>query len=314
MAHIVWDCLGDVGHYMEPFFGSGAVLLNRPGWAPGVKKSETICDKNGFLANVWRGIKLYPDEVAKWCDWPVNHADLMARRNVLIRNKGCLLENLVNDPEWCDAKLAGYWVWSASCWIGGGITKKNICSQIPDITSKGRGVHGTSKNGSVCQRPSLGNKGEGVHGTSKNVYAWFDELSRRLRHVRVVCGDFTRILGGNWQDSHWDSVGIFFDPPYGVKNRDQDLYDHEHKEDDGKSVTSRVEDWCLERFRKPKYRIVVAGYETEYKRLVESGWTTIRWKTGGGYAKPGTRGYENRNRETLFVSPNCVNQRQLKLF
>ena len=32
IAHKVWSALGDVKMYMEPFFGSGAVLLNRSGW------------------------------------------------------------------------------------------------------------------------------------------------------------------------------------------------------------------------------------------------------------------------------------------
>lgn len=29
-ADTVWSLLGDVPHYVEPFFGSGAVLLGRP--------------------------------------------------------------------------------------------------------------------------------------------------------------------------------------------------------------------------------------------------------------------------------------------
>ena len=30
VADIVWDRFGDVANYVEPFFGSGAVLLARP--------------------------------------------------------------------------------------------------------------------------------------------------------------------------------------------------------------------------------------------------------------------------------------------
>jgi hypothetical protein len=30
IAGTVWHALGDVKHYIEPFFGSGAVLLARP--------------------------------------------------------------------------------------------------------------------------------------------------------------------------------------------------------------------------------------------------------------------------------------------
>ena len=34
VADIVWQALGDVNAYIEPFFGSGAVLLNRPNYDP----------------------------------------------------------------------------------------------------------------------------------------------------------------------------------------------------------------------------------------------------------------------------------------
>lgn len=34
IADRVWQALGKVDHYLEPFFGSGAVLLRRPDWAP----------------------------------------------------------------------------------------------------------------------------------------------------------------------------------------------------------------------------------------------------------------------------------------
>lgn len=97
ISDLVWLALGDVKHYMEPFFGSGAVLLRRPGYQPDTH-IETVCDKDGFVANVWRSIAFAPDEVAHWCDWPVNHADLSARKNTLVNNEARLLENLIADP------------------------------------------------------------------------------------------------------------------------------------------------------------------------------------------------------------------------
>lgn len=42
---MVWDRLGNVPNFVEPFFGSGAVLLGRP-HAP---TTETINDKDGFV-------------------------------------------------------------------------------------------------------------------------------------------------------------------------------------------------------------------------------------------------------------------------
>lgn len=303
IASRVWELLGDPDHYMEPFFGSGAVLLSRKNWEG---KTETVCDKDGFLANVWRGIQFAPDEVARWCDWPVNHADLMARRAHLIENEQRLLDGLMSDPKWFDSELAGYWVWAASCWIGSGLTK-NMGSQIPHISDTGKGVHSTK----YCQIPFIGHDGRGVI-VKTDIYETMRQLSARLRRVRVVCGDFMRILGGNWQTSNWKTVGLFFDPPYCDPDiKDRRLYNHYDPE-----ITERVEKWCLGRWQRPDHRIVVSGYDTEYRQLVDSGWTTESWKAQGGYGQIGNgRGKANRHRETLFISPHCVKpSKQLKLF
>jgi site-specific DNA-adenine methylase len=70
-APIVWRAFGDVPNYVEPFAGSMAVLLARPH----EPKVETVNDLDGLIANFWRATKAAPDEVAHWCDWPVNEAD-----------------------------------------------------------------------------------------------------------------------------------------------------------------------------------------------------------------------------------------------
>ena len=135
IASEIWGYLGNVKHYIEPFFGSGAVLLSRPHW--NVKMIETINDSDGFIANVWRSLQFSPDEVARWCDWPVNHADLMARKKTLLKNRDRLLEQLVSDERWHDPIIAGYWIWAASCWIGAGLTRP---ISIPSIGNGGMGV------------------------------------------------------------------------------------------------------------------------------------------------------------------------------
>jgi DNA adenine methylase len=43
VADIVWDRFGDVANYVEPFFGSGAVLLARPH----PPRIETVNDLHG---------------------------------------------------------------------------------------------------------------------------------------------------------------------------------------------------------------------------------------------------------------------------
>lgn len=57
VASIVWQALGQPKHYIEPFFGSGAVLLNRPDWTAGMV--ETINDKDSFISNVWNELSLF---------------------------------------------------------------------------------------------------------------------------------------------------------------------------------------------------------------------------------------------------------------
>src|SRR5258708_18120294 len=69
-ADLIWPRFGPVGNYVEPFAGSLAVLLNRP-HKPG---NEIVNDLDCYVANAWRAMKLAPDEVAQFCDWPVNEA------------------------------------------------------------------------------------------------------------------------------------------------------------------------------------------------------------------------------------------------
>lgn len=266
---------------LNPFCGSCAVLLARPGYDP-QRHTETVVDADGHIANVWRSLQADPDEVARWCDWPVNHADLIARKKRLNLNTESLLERLCADDAFFDAKLAGYYIWAASCWIGHGLIRPN---QRPHLTAKGMGVHKQAK---------------------PPIYDWFRQLSERLRHVRVVCGDWSRVCGGNWQDSNWPTVGMFFDPPYSDKaDRDSGLYAV-----DSLDVAHDVRQWCIERGRRANYRIVLAGYTDEHAELLDHGWTTHQWSAGGGYgniARNGeTRGEKNRHKETLFLSPHCL--------
>ena len=75
VADLVWERFGDVQNYVEPFFGSGAVLLNRP-HSP---STETINDLDCMVANFWRALQHEPEAVAEAADNPVNEADQHAR-------------------------------------------------------------------------------------------------------------------------------------------------------------------------------------------------------------------------------------------
>jgi DNA adenine methylase len=120
-APTVWTALGDVDHYVEPFAGSMAVLLNRPHQANRPYHSETVNDADGLLVNAWRSIQLHPDATADAASNPVTEADLHARHLALVRwREERQLEHLMGDPAWCDPVMGGWWIWGIACWIGSG--------------------------------------------------------------------------------------------------------------------------------------------------------------------------------------------------
>lgn len=303
IADRIWETLGQVGSYYEPFFGSGAVLLRRPNYNPACH-IETVNDKDGLLANFWRAIKYKPNETAEYADYPVSHVDLAARKKWLNQWNDELVNQMIDDPEWCDPKAAGWWIWAASCWIGGGMitnSKIRTIGKIPHLGDTGKGIH------AIGSRPHLGFS-QGVC-RNENIYEWFQKLSNRLRRVRITCGDWKIICGGNWQDDVKGIAGYFFDPPYSDKaQRSNNIYMH-----DSLSVAHEVAEWSKIRGEKPTYRIVLAGYYEEHEWLLDHGWTAEQWKANGGYANKGEKTTNNnRFRETLFLSPHCLRD-ELKL-
>ena len=115
-SDMVWSRFGAVDNYVEPFFGSGAVLLG----SPRISRAETINDRDGFVANFWRAIRFDPESTAHHADWPVNEADLHARHTWLVSHRADLTAHLMGDPDFYDPKVAGWWVWGQCAWIGSG--------------------------------------------------------------------------------------------------------------------------------------------------------------------------------------------------
>jgi DNA adenine methylase len=298
VADIVWSRFGNVPNYVEPFFGSGAVLLGRP-HEPHI---ETANDLNGFLANFWRSIKLHPEETAEAADWPVNEVDLHARHAWLVSQRETLTARLMGDPEFCDTKIAGWWVWGLCSWIGSG-----WCSgKGPWIVEDGILVHSNKKNGINKklprlvsgginrQLPRLGGAGQGISRT-EYILDQFQLLHDRLRDVRVCCGDWSRICGPT-PTVHNGLTGVFLDPPYSTEaKRRSDLYAC-----DDLFVAFKVREWALANGDNPKMRIALCGYEGE--REMPSDWECVAWKAQGGYS--GDTG--NNRKERIWFSPHCL--------
>jgi hypothetical protein len=328
VAHVVWSRFGDVPNYVEPFAGSLAVLLARP--TP--PRIETVNDIDCMLSNFWRAVSADPASVAKWADWPVNEADLHARHLWLVQREE-FRERMKTEPEFFDPKIAGWWVWGLSQWIGGGwcgpSTKQDRADGSPRqgrpfLSEAGQGIHRKiaylrgAGNGVHRKRNSLKRSGTGVHrqlpdisgnggATGLGIHCarlralteYFEALCTRLRRVRVCCGNWDRVLGPS-PTFHIGLTGVFLDPPYSSEaDRDPDLYACEDSK-----VAHRAREWAIANAEHPKLRIALCGYAGEHE--MPPPWECFAWKSAGGYAVAGGRGKANRDRERIWFSPNCL--------
>ncbi len=314
-ASLVWDALGPVDHYVEPFCGSAAVLLARPH----EPRCETVNDLDGMVANFWRAVKHAPDAVAEACDWPVIEADLHARHLWLLGQRDSMTERLIADPEWYDARIAGWWCWGACAWIGTGWCDAGRPSRkLPHLGNEGCGVHAPSR-----QLHHLGNEGMGVHAPRRtaafaddavghgSTLEWLRALSARLRRVRVASGDWRRVVASPstlypaGRGSGTYTTGVYLDPPYAEGSQQYAAGGT------GTGLSADVRAWCVEHDGDPRLRIVLSGYAGEHDALEARGWRTVEWKANGGYSN--ATGGANASRERLWLSPGCV-ERQAGLF
>ncbi len=295
-AEAVWDRLGDPGGYVEPFAGSAAVLLARPG-ASG-RRVETINDADGWLVNTWRAIQLAPDDVAAAASGPVTEIDYHARLAWLQeRRTPELVSWLEGDPEVFDAKAAGWWLYVAACGIGdpwgpgpwrvvGGHLADT--RKLPHLGDAGRGVN--------RELPHLGNAGQG-----ELLRGYMRALAARLARVRITCGDWRRVLKPSVTRATAGPgvTGIFLDPPYATSG---DLYASTNSTDDHQTISADVRDWCIRSAR--GMRVVLCGFEGEHDELINHGWSLEAGKAGGG-AGYNTDAAAGR-RERLWCSPECI--------
>ena len=332
-ADTVWSLLGDVPHYVEPFFGSGAVLLGRPHPANRSNRSETVNDLDGLVANFWRAVAYDPEATAAAASWPVTEVDKQARQIRLQQwVNGEARDRLAGDATWYDPVMAGWWAWALSVQIGaigGPWTADPVTGRITKAGGGEPGVYrdkpATSDNGRCMNTPGARAPGvldpvEARHGRSRlddergwgyhgmvmpEIDRWFRHLAARLRHVRVLNGDWSRVVsrGTSINDPVRRGVGpcgVFLDPPYAdTASRTGDLYRL-----DSLTVAHDVRAWCLEHGDDPRYRIVLAGFDGEHgDELADAGWTTHTWRPRKGF---GTQ----HHRERLMASPHCLTERR----
>ena len=203
------------------------------------------------------------------------------------------------DPLWFHPVIAGRWVWGLSAWIGSGW------------------CHVESK-----QMPHLGgsglDQGCGVHNGENrtHLYEVFRALSERLRHVRVTCGDFERILSPviTWKHG---TTGVFLDPPYPP---DAGSSKAVYGRSDEREVFDRAFRYCVENGHDKRLRIAFCYYDGTpvdgqdvSTKLRTLRWDVVPWKARGGYGgQSGTN--ENAARERIAFSPGCIREKQRSLF
>lgn len=310
VAQLVWKRLGTVRNFVDPFLGSCAFLLGRPTPFEG---TETINDADGMVCNFWRSVQADAESTAGFADWPVSESDLHARHVWLKDRRENLTSKLEGDPDYFDTKIAGWWVWGQCCWIGSGWCAESRSGpwSVVEIDGARKLVHlGDAGRGVNRQRVHLGDAGqaisfddEGSTGNGSPLLEYFEQLSDRLRRVRICSGDWSRVCGPT-PTVKMGITGIVLDPPYKHSERDSELY---AKDQD---VSGAVREWCKEWSGDKRMRIALFGYEGEGHDELESlGWDCVPWKAKGGYSSQGdsrSLGQGNCERERIWFSPSCV--------
>jgi hypothetical protein len=223
--------------------------------------------------------------------------------------------------------MAGWWLWGVCVSIvpfaaGTGPWTADNTGRLRKIDRK---VEGKSEQGvgggivnmanergmltpSTWESGLAAENGEYHPHTMPEVIRWFQWLSARLRHVRILYGDWSRLVTDGASKtlavrSGSGPVGVFLDPPYADT---ADRWDGIYATDD-LTVAHNVKKWCADNGADPDRRIVFACYELEHdQQLAELGWTEHQWHTPGLGSSSGQLSGQ-QHRERLWASPHCLN-------
>src|SRR5690606_39282660 len=116
------------------------------------------------------------------------------------------------------------------------------------------------------------------------LYEYMRQLAERLRHVRVCCGDWSRVVTRGALN-YGDTVGVFLDPPYSDKaGRTNNLYAV-----DSLDVAHDVREWCIANGDNPRYRIVLAGYADEHQDEMPASWRAVGYSANRAYGSSNSK-------------------------
>ena len=275
--------LGSTWRYVEPFAGSLSVLLAR-----NPSQVEIVSDLDDGIVNFWRAVSDAPDEVAAHADQPVFHTDLTARHRWLVDWARRTGDRLQDDPDYYDAKAAGWWVWGICSWIGGG-----WCVRGGDT------------------RPFLGGSTGHPYGMmgvdQQSVRAWFRVLRDRLRNVYVLRRPWDKCLtpavNGDMvpqegrKSGAEKGIAVFLDPPYLTENRSS-IYGSDEVSEADKAARDSY-DWAVS--NGDRLRVAYCCHAGDFP--VPPGWEALDWTFNGPAAGGGKR-------DQVLFSPACVSRQE----
>jgi len=279
VAQAVVERLGGCDHWIEPFAGSLAVLLSTP-----PHKFETVNDVDGLVINFWRATQADSTAVARWAAGPISELDLTARNNAIFEAVDGLANRLRDHPAYYDARLAGWWLYVRCTAIGfEGLGHTRWSSRMPNLHN-GRGMHAD-----WCEP------------------GYLDELAYRIAHMRICCGDWSRVVAATPLRLS-RSTAVFLDPPYQSDSFDARVY----ASDPDPDLYGQVAGWAAEHGRDPNLRIALCGYAGSFS---SPGWTEYAWTRNGGFANTSkTSANDERQLERIWFSPGCRGGAQPELW
>jgi DNA adenine methylase len=272
VAPLIWDKVGQVESYVEPFGGSMSLYLNASN-PPG---RVILNDLDGLLMNFWRSVKYAPEELADIAKAPVSSLELQARHNYVTREAPSLVEKVGGDPTFYDVEIAAHWLYSRCAMIGGRhIFEAPIGPRIPSLIGSGIFASKREDLGSVLK-----------------------DLSDHIQRATLTCSSWESVLNKTSLYYRTPTL-VFLDPPYAPGECDGGVYRLSEDE-----VWANVIEWCHAHQDDPRLRIVLCGYEGTAGL---DDWECVAWRTQGGYASAydSEAGKSNASRERIWFSPQC---------
>lgn len=204
VAPLVWQFLGDVKIYCEPFGGSLAVLLARPNYDIH-SHHEIVGDIDGLIINCYRAIRAAPRTVAEILDrYNWSECDVVAAVKELKQWAASgSVNKLQTSLDYYDARIAALFISAMSF----------LLSPSPTLHTNTTKYYTTNW---LLSRKD-GQFAVGNDGFVRNI-AIRDNLiaiANRLKHVRMFCRDWkeTVHIALAAAKKTRQPVGFFLDPP-----------------------------------------------------------------------------------------------------